>query len=99
MATTAAITAPRSSRESTARPKISAGSASTGSVNNVAVDSRPTAVSDVVTVVPSNPARVSIWYWVAPPVATPPGSARLSAFPASCAVATSNQLWVPIAIR
>ena len=48
-------------------------------------------MSDVVTVVPSNPARVSIWYWVAPPVATPPGSARLSALPVSCAQATLNQ--------
>ena len=68
-------------------------------MNSVAVDSSPTAVSAVVVVVPSNPARVSISNCAAPPVAAPPGSARLSELPVSCAHATSNQRSVRSAIR
>ncbi len=56
-------------------------------------------MSAVLAVGRSNPARVSIWYMVVPPVAAPPGSARLSAFPVSCAHATSNQLSVSRAMR
>ena len=91
--------APCSSSELTAIPKITAGNASTGSTNSVAVDSSPTAVSAVLVVAPSNPERVSIWYIVAPPVAAPPGSARLSALPVSCEHAMSNQLSVCSAMR
>ena len=91
--------APCSSSELTASPKITAGNASTGSTNRVAVDSSPTAVSAVVVVAPSNPERRSIWNIVAPPVAAPPGRARLSALPVSCAHATSNHLSVCSAMR
>jgi len=91
--------APWSSWELTASPNTIAGRAMIGSANRVAVDSRPTAVSAVVVVGPSNPARVSIWYIVAPPVAAPPGSARLNALPVSCAHAMSNQLSVSSAVR
>ena len=88
----AARTAPRG-------PNSMAGSASTGRTNSVAVDRIPTAVSAVLVVAPSNPARVNIWYIVAPPVAAPPGSARLSALPVSCAHAMSNQSSVCNAMR
>ena len=69
--------APCSSSELTARPNRIAGNARIGSTNSVAVDNRPTAVSAVLAVGPSNPERLSIWNIVAPPVAAPPGSARL----------------------
>ena len=56
-------------------------------------------MSAVLAVGPSNPERLSIWNIVAPPVAAPPGSARLSALPVSCAHATSNHLSVCSAMR
>jgi hypothetical protein len=96
---TAARIAPRSSSEPTASPKSMAGNARRGSTNSVAVDSRPTAVSAVVVVVNGNPARVKRRIWSAPPVAAPPGSAWLTALPASCDVATSNQRSVSSATR
>ena len=67
--------APCNSSDLTASPSTIAGRARTGSTNRVAVESRPTAVSAVLVVAPSNPAACSIWYMVAPPVAAPPGSA------------------------
>ncbi len=95
----AATMTPLSSRESIASPKNIAGSASKGRVKSVNVDRSPTAVSAVVVRVPRKPARRSISYCVAPPVAAPPGSARLSALPVSCAHATSNQASVFNATR
>ena len=46
-----------------------------------------------------NPARDNMRICSAPPVAAPPGSARLNAFPASCDVATSNHASVSSATR
>ncbi len=56
-------------------------------------------MSAVLAVGPSKPERLSIEYMVAPPVAAPPGSARLNALPVSCAHATSNHLSVCSAMR
>ena len=91
--------APWRSSELTASPNTIAGSARIGRTKSVAVDSSPTAVSAVLVFGPSNPERVSIWYIVVPPVAAPPGSARLSALPVNCAHAMSNHLSVCSAMR
>src|SRR5680860_212593 len=87
---TPARIAPSIRAESTARPNSIGTSATTGRTSNVVVESNPTAVSPVVARVALNPARTSMLIWRAAPVATPPGRARLSAFPASCEHATSN---------
>ena len=65
----------------------------------MAVERRPVAASAVVAVGMSKPAWASILSWSAPPAATPPGTARPTAFPAVCEHATSNQALAPSAIR
>ena len=81
------------------RPAITAGTTSNGSMNRVPVLIREAAVSPVPTVVGSSPDSVSMRYWSAPPAAAPPGTTRLKALAASCAVATPNQRCVRSASR
>ena len=48
---------------------------------------------------PASPDRRSIWICSPPAAASPPGTIRPNAFPASCEAATANQRFVPSAIR
>ena len=62
----------------------------TGRPSSVAVEMRETAVTLVAARVVATPACRSMSNCMAPPAAAPPGTMRLTALPASCAVATGN---------
>ena len=61
-----------------------------GRPSSVAVEISDTAVTLVAARVGAMPARLSMSNCMAPPAAAPPGTIRLKALPASCAVATGN---------
>ncbi len=61
-----------------------------GRPSSVAVEISETAVTLVAARVGAMPARLSMSNCMAPPAAAPPGTMRLKALPASCAVATGN---------
>ncbi len=68
-------------------------------MNRVPVLMSDAAVSPVATWAPSAPESVSMRHCRAPPAAAPPGTTRLKAFAASCAVATPNHRSVRSAMR
>ena len=68
-------------------------------MNSVPVLISDAAVSAVATRAPSTPESVSMRHCGAPRAAAPPGTTRLKAFAASCAVATPNQRSVTSAMR
>ena len=71
-------------------PSNAVGTVSSGSMNSVPVLMTDDAVRLVATSVPSTPESVSMRHCIAPPAAAPPGTTRLKALDASCAVATPN---------
>jgi len=70
-------------------PRMTAGSANTGSASSVAKTSSDDAVSPDAAAPPGVPACTSIRYCSAPAAAPPPGTIRPNALPASCDVATA----------
>ncbi len=68
-------------------------------MNRVPVLIKEAAVSPVATWAPSAPESVSMRHCRAPPAAAPPGTTRLKALAASCAVATPNHRRVRRAMR
>ncbi len=83
----------------TGAPRRIVGRASIGRAKIVAVLMSDEAVRAVPTRVGSKPDCVSMRYCNAPPAAAPPGTIRLNAFPASCAVAIASHRLVPRAMR
>ena len=84
---------------STATPPMIAGRASSGSARTVPSCSTVAAVSAVAALPTPTPARRSMPTENAVAVAPPPGTTLPTAFPASCAYATTSQLLMCIAMR